>query len=162
MQLYALKAEYDNVLAICNAHAAENEGEIPESLDAALEAICGTLQDKAVNCALLVKNCLGEAAAIKCEEDKLRARRKVAENTADRVKTYLAAWIPAGTKISEARCTIGWRKSSAVIIDNDMLVPDALCEIERSVSKTAVKEAIQSGNVVAGAHIEDRLNISIK
>ena len=165
MQLYAIKSEYDAILQLCNQHAEENNGEIPESLSDSLEAICDTLEEKAVNCALLVKNCLGEAEAIKCEEKRLAARRKIAENTAERVKTYLSAYLPAGTKINEARVVIGWRKSEAVKINDGIAVPREYCRIIPETvepDKIALKSALKSGVEIAGVSIEEKQNIQIK
>lgn len=167
MKLYEIAEEYESLIA-----AIEN-GEIPEEAVAdTLESITSLLEDKADNIACLVKSLSAEASAIKVEEDELAKRRKQKERIVKRLKSYLSdVLLRSGyTKLETARNKITFRKSEGVVIDNeDSFIVWAeknnkglLTYPTPTVSKTAIKEAIDGGAEVVGARIEAKQNIQIK
>jgi hypothetical protein len=59
-------------------------------------------------------------------------------------------------KISLPEATVSiTRRGPAVQIIDDTLVPDAFCRFKREVSKTAIKDAINAGEEVAGAVLDN-------
>lgn len=167
MKLYEIAEEYEDLIA-----AIEN-GDVPEEAVAdTLESIQSLLEDKADNIACLVKSLSAEASAIKAEEDALAKRRKQKERIVQRLKSYLSdVLLRSGyTKLETARSKISFRKSEGVVIDNeDAFIAWAddhdkslLTYPSPTVSRTAIKQALDEGAEIVGARVESKLNIQIK
>lgn len=167
MKLYEIANEYLELLEAIEG------GEIPEeAIGDTLESIVALLEDKADSIACMVKNLSAEAAAIKVEEDTLKARRKAKERQAEWFKTYLADILQRSgcTKLETARVKLSFRKSESVTIDDEAAFiawaqkhNDSLLTYSApTISKTAVKDALASGAAIEGARIETRQNIQIK
>lgn len=123
--------------------------------------------EKIENIALWIKNLNAESDAIKVEADKLLERKKAIDNKAERLKKYLFE-ILSGEKFSSSKVVVSYRKSSTVEIDDSFIDwakdnhPEYLKFKEPEVDKIAVKQAINSGQVIVGARIVDKQNIQIK
>ncbi len=120
---------------------------------------------KIENIALWIKSLDYEAEAIKKEEEVLAERRKAKVKKVEQLKEYLASTI-AGQKYSTPRMQIGWRKSQSCKIIDENAIPDKFVKVEvvktLSIDKTAIKKAINSGEVVAGAVVVEKQNVQIK
>lgn len=166
MKLYDLTNDY---LALM---AAIDEGEIPEEAIAdTLEAITGSIEEKADNIACLLKNIDAEVVAIKAEEDRLKERRKAKEAAYDRLKQYLAdSLLRAGVaKVETARNKITFRKSEKVVCDEESFIDwaiknrdDLLTFAAPKANLTAIKNAIKEGAEIVGAELRVNQNIQIK
>lgn len=169
MKLYEIAEEYESLMC------AVESGDIPEEAIAdTLESITSLLEDKADNIACLIKNLTAEAEAIKAEKKNLEDRIKAKERRVESLKAYLSGvLIRSGygeRKLETARNRISFRKSKGVAIDNecDFMIwaqdnrNDLLTYKDPTINRTAIKKAIEDGEEVVGAHIEDRLNIQIK
>jgi len=64
--------------------------------------------------------------------------------------------------MNNSRIAISWRKSSAVEIQNEEVIPDDYYVIKRDISKTLISEAIKAGTTVPGAALVERQNLVIK
>ncbi len=121
---------------------------------------------KIENIALYIKNLESDAAQIKEEEKSLKTRRESKERKAARLKDYLSTSLIAGNqnKFETARVALSFRASKTVVIDDiEKLDKSYIKEkIEYAADKTAIKKALDAGESVAGAHIEERQNIQIK
>lgn len=125
-------------------------------------------EDKIENLALYAKDLKAQAAAIKTEKDNLAKRQKAAENRAASIERYLQG-VLAGQKRTYTRAAITYRKSEAVILENEEeflrfyqgreFIKE---KIERTVDKTQIKGLLKKGEILLGAHIEERQNIQIK
>ena len=73
------------------AQIIEAEGEITPEIEAELDGLEEAFNRKAEYIALLSREAKAEAAAVKQEEDRLRARRTAAEKREKRLKDYLQA-----------------------------------------------------------------------
>ena len=136
-------------------------GEIidPEKLDA-LEME----REKKIEAVILWrKDLLAEAEAVKKEADVLSKRAKSCENKAEQLKNYIS-YALNGEKFKTDRCSVSYRKTSGVVLDDIYKVSSKFWgDIKESwISKTKIKEAIEKGETVEGAHIEERQSISIK
>ena len=136
-------------------------GEIidPEKLDA-LEME----REKKIEAVILWrKDLLAEAEAVKKEADVLTKRAKSCENKAEQLKNYIS-YALNGEKFKTDRCSVSYRKTSGVVLDDIYKVSAKFWgDIKDSwISKTKIKEAIEKGETVEGAHIEERQSISIK
>lgn len=142
-------------------------GEInEEKAQSYLEALQIERAVKIENIALFIKNLESDAAEIKNEEKNLKARREAKERKAQRLKDYLSSSLIASkeSKFETAKVALAFKSSKAVIIDNlEKLDKSFIKEkIEYTADKTAIKKAIESGEIVNGAHIEVNQNLQIK
>ena len=168
MTLYELMTDYKNFLT-----AVEN-GDIPEEAIAdTLECIEASIDEKIDNIACMLKSLEADEQAIKVEEDRLVARRKVKANMRERIKTYLTDMLLAmgKTEFESPRNKITFRKSPGkVVLDDEKAFiewasvnDDSLLTYGKpTVNKTAIKEAIESGKEINGAKIVVSQNMQLK
>ena len=118
---------------------------------------------KIENIALYIKNLESDAAEIKAEEKNLKARREAKEKKAQRLRDYLASCLN-NTKFETAKVLLSFRSSKVVVIDNlEELDKTYIKEkVEYSADKTAIKKALDSGEIVIGARLEEKQNLQIK
>lgn len=140
----------------------------PQTLADTLESLGGELQIKAQNVALFVRGLEAEASAVKQWAKDAADRAKAMESRAERVREYMASHLEACgiEKIEGPGISIGWRKSSAVVIDCPDLIPVQFTRQKPppplEADKAAIAAAIKAGIEVPGAHIEQRRSLSIK
>lgn len=136
--------------------------ETGEILDeSALEQLQLDRDEKIENICLFIKDLKAEAAALDAEKKNLDARSTVAKRKSDSLSRYLQAMLD-GEKFKTARCSISYRKTSAVIVDDENELPELCVRIRKEPNKTAIKDYINAGVSVPGAHIEDRQSMIIK
>jgi hypothetical protein len=138
------------------------DGVIPDDWAEFLDTVQMERDKKCLAVAAMYREFDAEAEAISEEAKRLVARARTCGNKADRLKQYLASVVQVGEKLKDTRVQITWRKSSAVIIDDESKLPEACFQVVRSVSKTVVKEGLQSGAVKEGAHIETNNHLQIR
>lgn len=159
--------------AIANDYRAAAEKLADLDLDAqtiadTLEGLSGELEVKAQNVAMFVRNLETTVAAINEHTKAQQARAKSLELRAEALRDYLQRCMESTgiEKIEGPGIAIGFRKSSAVVIDEPGLIPAEFMRKPEppppSPDKTAISAAIKAGAAVPGAHIETRKNLSIK
>ena len=122
--------------------------------------------EKIENIGLWIKDLKAEASALKAEKDALAKRQKTAENKAERLTNYLQMMLE-GEKFKTPRLSVSYRTSKAVEVDNEFLSwamangEQYLRYKEPEVDKTAVKEALEKGEVPHAALVE-RVSVTIK
>lgn len=135
-----------------------------------LEALHLEREQKIESVALWYKNLCSDAEAYKAEKQVFADREAAAKKKADSLKKWLDAAL-AGEKLTTAKVAISFSKSKAVEIEDEAAfvayaqragLDDLLTYKEPTISKTAVKAAIESGREVMGAEIVERRNIKIK
>ena len=168
MKLYEISELYHDFMYALEA------GEIPEETIAdTLEAIEGTFIDKADNIACMIKSYEAEAKAIKEEKKILEQRAKEKENHAEWLKQYLANHMMSVgmAKVESPRVKLSFRKSKAVEAVNESECiaylqqigrDDCLTFKEPTLNRTALKEAIQNGEVFEGIALVERQNLQIR
>ena len=161
LNLYEMSREMESILLSIEIAASSDEGVIPDDLAIEIEALEGEKAEKCLNICRVIKNLTADSDAIAAEIKSMAARKKSKERSIDWLKSYLSTWAK-GEKYEDANTALTWRKSASVIIDDDLLVPDAQCIFKREPSKTEIKKAIASGEVVLYAHIAESLNPQIK
>lgn len=129
----------------------------------AFEALQMERNEKLENIALWVKNLLSEAEALKAEEKAFAERRKSAENKAESLKRYLDSALK-GHKFSTTKVAISYRKSTSVDVPDVEKLPEAYRKTVTTVSadKTAISAALKAGELVDGATLVEKNNLSIK
>lgn len=161
MSLYAIDA---NIEAILNGFEVVDEetGEIMGM--EALETLQMARAEKIENIACYIKNQAAYIGDLKAEEDALAERRKQAEKTVDRLKTYLAQSLD-GQKFASPRAAVSFRKTASVeIIDAGKLTVDYIREVPAKYEpdKAKIREALKAGKEVAGAQMKQSTSVIIK
>lgn len=138
--------------------------ETGEILDAErLDALQMERQDKVESVALWIKNLSADALAYKAEKEAFAEREKAALKKVESLKSWLAGALD-GQKFSTWRCAVTFRKSEAVEIEDEGMLPLEMKteKITYTPNKTAIKEAIKAGQEISGAKLVERLNATIK
>lgn len=146
------------------------DGETGEVIDMEKLAELQVEREKKIeSVACWVKNLTANAQDIREEEKALAERRRVLENKVERLKEYLSD-VLGGSKFETAKCSLSFRSSAAVSIDDETATMDWLTQNYRddvikytaSVNKKALGDILKNGVKVPGAHIEFKNNLSIK
>lgn len=138
--------------------------ETGEILDAsALEQLQIDRDEKIENICLYIKDLKAEAVALDNEKNALEARKAAAEKKSDSLSRYLQAMLD-GEKFKTARCAVSYRKTQAVNIVDESLLPNEYLRFKTTSApdKTAIKDAIKAGKDVPGAMLEERQSMTIK
>lgn len=118
--------------------------------------------EKIENVACWIKELKAEAEALKAEKLAFAERQRVAENKAESLKNWLA-YVLNGEKFKTTRASITFRTTDKVeIADITQLDENFLRYKEPEADKTAIKEAIKSGQEVAGATLVSSTSVIIK
>ena len=139
----------------------------PQTVSDTLESLSGALEVKAQSVAYMVRNLEVTAAAIKQHEAEQKARRQAIENRADSLRAYLARCMEATgiEKIEGPGVKLSFRKSSAVVVDAEDLIPAEYMRTKPAPppepDKAAIAAALKAGEVVPGVHIEARKSLQI-
>lgn len=143
-------------------------GEGGEISDETLEKILALEVERdalALDLAALAKQEYAVAAAVKDQAKALAERARSYEERAARYEQAIERAIPVGTKLRDARAEISWRKSKAVHILEESLLPDEMMRVPEVVAepnKKAIAEALKAGKTVPGAELEERINLQIR
>ena len=154
MSLYTINQEILNCVDL-------ETGEILD--EQASEALQSERNEKLENIALWVKNLLSEAEALKAEEKAFAEREKKARNKAESLKRYLDSALN-GQKFNTTKVAISYRKSTSVDVLDVEKLPEAYRKTVTTVSadKTAISAALKAGELVDGATLVEKNNLSIK
>lgn len=150
----ALAADYEKLQRLVET------GEFtPEEIADTLEGIGGALGDKLDAIMIHVRNLEGQANTLGEEAKRLADRKKSFERQAKDLKKYaLVCLLASGLdKLKTVKNTFTAVKGRAsVVIDDESLLPNELVDVQTVVSpdKKAIKEALENGIEVPGAHIE--------
>ena len=121
-------------------------------------------RDKKIsNVACWIKDLKAEADAIKAEKNALAKRQTVCENKVEQLKDYLTRALN-GIKFKDARCSISYRKSESVEVDDSVIdkLPEEYIKVEKTVRKTELKDAMKLGFEFEGCRLIEKNNIQIR
>ena len=118
---------------------------------------------KIENIALWVLEDEAMAKSIKEQENKLKERREILEQRIEKRKEFLR-YIAEGKKLKTDRVTVSYRKSDAVKIVNEEIIPPEFkaTKTSYSVCKDEIKKALKAGQAVNGAELESRISTIVK
>jgi hypothetical protein len=139
-----------------------------QTMSDTLEGMSGDLEVKAQNVAYMARNLEVTAEAIKDHAKAQTDRAKAIEARAEHLRNYLKSCMElAGIqKIEGPGICISFRKSSAVVIDAEELLPVEYLRTPPpppvAPDKKAIGDALKAGHPVAGAHLEMRQSLQIK
>jgi hypothetical protein len=149
-------------------------GEITEDAIAdTLAGIDGEFDDKADDIACFIKSLLSDKQAIKAEIDILADRADAKQHKADKLIDYLFQQfkLAGKTKVETARNIIMVKKCpvSVQIGNTESFVlwakgnaADLLTFKEPAPDKKAIKQALQNGDIIPGAFLENNEKLAIK
>lgn len=139
----------------------EIDEETGEILNAdALDSLELERDTKIENIALWIKNLKAEAEAVKKQKEAFYSREKALTNKAERLKEYLANNL-MGEKFKTDRVVLSWRKSQAVEVD-DNFSDERFIKYEPKISKSEIKDALKSGEIIEGARLVENNSLQIK
>lgn len=159
--LYHIEAQYMELLR----QVEEAGGELTPEIDNALQLTEQQMQEAAINIGFVIKTLEdkegligGEIARLSEIGYKVGAAKELLKN---RLKKSMQQF--GIEKVTSPTLTVSFRKSNAVEIENEALVPAAYFDPKPPVvNKTRIKEALQAGEDVPGASIVHRKNLQIK
>ena len=160
-KLYNIQKEYFQLLG----QIEEAEGEITPEIDTALQFTEQKLQAEGCEVGLLIKSIDYWEEIVEAEIKRLEGIRTKAIKGKELLKNRLSeAMKQFGIeRISTPTITISFRKSEAVEINEETIVPPAFFDQPPpKVSKSRIKEAIKAGQDVPGASIVVRNHLQIK
>lgn len=112
--------------------------------------------------ALWIKNLDALAASIKAERDAFDKRMKSVENKAKSLREWLKNALEC-SPFETAKVCVSFRKSEQTEVDENVLDKKWFKEkISYTPDKTAIKNAIKSGQTIEGARIIINQNVQIK
>lgn len=158
--LYEIRTDLEHVLA-GGLIVDEETGEVLFDSDN-LEKLQAEYNDKLEAVGLFIKNAESDAAAIREEEKRLAARRRVLENKSKRLREYMLLNLGDGQKVKTARIDISTRYTEAVEVEADAELDDEWCRIKKEPNKTAIKEALKAGVEIPGAAIVKNRSLQVK
>lgn len=159
--LYHIEAQYLELLR----QVEEAEGEITPEIDQALQFTERQMQEAAINIGYVIKSIEDKQNIIAAEAKRLTGLMlkliKAEELLKNRLKESMQRF--GIEKVSSPTLTVSFRKSNAVEIENEALIPAAYFDSKPpTVSKTRIKEAIKAGTDVPGATLVEHKNLQIK
>ena len=150
-ELYEVYSEIEN-----------NGGEMSPELEAALEITEAERMTKGEGYVYVIKQLKSQADLLKAEAKRLQEIAKQYENSADKLADRLLQSVIAHGQIKTAFVTISTRKSKSVSITDESLLKAEYLRIKTEPNKTAIKEALESGEEVQGALIVENYSLNIR
>jgi hypothetical protein len=139
-----------------------NGGEMTPELEAALEISESERLSKGEGYVYVIKQLKSQADMIKSEIKRLQEVAKRYETSADKLADTLLESIIAHGQIKTAFVTISSRKSKSVSITDESLIPSEFLRVKTEPNKTALKEALESGQIIDGALIVENVSLNIR
>ena len=134
-----------------------------------LDSLGGELEAKATNVIMFARNLEASAGAIKQAEQAMSERRKKLEAKASSIYAYLLANLQACeiTKIESPYFSMSVRKNpESVVVDFEGSIPKEYFTLPDPplprLDKSKLKEAMKSGLVIEGVHLESKYRLDIK
>jgi hypothetical protein len=139
-----------------------NGGEMTPELEATLEITEAERMTKGEGYVYVIKQLRSQADMIKSEIKRLQELAKRYESSADKLADTLLQSVVAHGQIKTALVTISSRKSKSVSITDESLLQAEYLRIKTEPNKTAIKEALESGQEVQGALIVENYSLNIR
>lgn len=126
-------------------YAEENDGLIPEDVDAKLEAMLLERDKKISHVSRWLKSLNAEFDAVDAESKRLKSRCDSIQNRIDGVKRFLSHAVGEGNKFKDGVVSIYWKKSKSVNVVDATYLPKEYQKITVEPNKTDIKKDIELG-----------------
>lgn len=119
--------------------------------------------EKIENCIKVIRNKSAQVEAYKAEIKRLQDLKTSEEKAVERIKSSVsdAMRLTQHDKLETTLFKVGFRKSKAVVVDEDKL-PKKYQIVSYKPDKKTIKELLKSGKRIKGAVLEERSNLSIR
>ena len=145
---------------------AEQEGEITPEQDEQLAINRYELETKAVDYSMAILQLNAWVEMADKEAKRVTAIKNAYKKTSETLKQRITDAMERYDikEVKDATIKVSLRKSVQTIIDDLDQVPKQYktIKVETTPDKTAIKKAIQEGEIIEGAHLEERNNLQIK
>lgn len=172
MTLYELDYNLRQLDALMTASQDETTLEI---LEDAKKILLQDIEEKAVDILTYMSDCSARAKHLKDEAERITNKAKALEKRAEFLKNLLKTHLQTTgqTKATYGNYDVALAKTPVKVVltdDAEQLLPDDLCRITRTPDKTAIKEKMTDGKLIANidgkeielAHLETSETIRIK
>ena len=161
--LFEITAEQRQLMAMLE----EAEGELTPEIEQMLEVNQYNLEHKAEqyrNAILINKGDIDRAKKEKKRLDAfIKAKERSNEAMTSRLKDAMLAFDTPKIEIDGGvGGVLSFRKSVAVVIDDENEVPEAYRKTTWTLDKTAIKEALKNGEDVPHACLQENMNLQVK
>lgn len=164
--LYNITNEYKEIYNQLIESIDYETGEVDTILSNALDVKGQEFEVKALNTASVIKMLEDEQAKYEAEIKRLTDEKDKIKNAVTEAKTRVkdACLLLGFKKIDGVNSSISFRQSVKTIIDNLDELPDEYKKrtVKVEADLTKIKKAIQSGETINGAHLEENENLQIK
>lgn len=148
----------------------ENGGEVNDEIMEDLAIRRENFQTKAEAYAKFILKLESEAEQAAAEIKRIQALKKAKENTVIRLKETLLSALMVFTeedskgirRYETPLAKLSTRKSTAVEILDDTIIPDDFWVIKKEVSKSTIGQAIKDGAEVPGAQLKENISLAIR
>jgi hypothetical protein len=145
---------------------AEQEGEITPEQDEQLAINRYELETKAVDYSMAILQLNAWVDMADKEAKRVTAIKNAYKKTSETLKQRITDAMERYDikEVKDATIKVSLRKSVQTIIDDLDQVPKQYktVKVETTPDKTAIKKAIQEGEIIEGAHLEEKNNLQIK
>lgn len=148
----------------------ENGGEVNDEIIEELAIRRENFQYKAEAYAKFILKLESEADQAAAEIKRIQALKKAKENTVLRLRESLLAALMVFTeedakgirRYETPLAKLSTRKSQAVEVLDEQLIPADFWVIKKEVSKSTISQAIKDGEEVPGAQLKENVSLSIR
>lgn len=153
--LYELQGSYAQIQQMIEEGA--------EGLEDILKTVEGAIEEKLEGYAMVIKNLESDVVGMKAEEKRIAERRKGIENQLERMKNAIAQTLQNSgqDKVKTEKFTFSWRKSSAVHITDETLIPKEYINVTTTISRQELAKRLKN-EAIPGAELIENKSLSIR
>lgn len=149
---------------LINAMLEENGGELTPEIEEAMQITEENFLDKAEAYGATISEYDAQAEACAAEIKRLTAYKRTCENVSKRMKERMADAMQAFSrdKVTAGTFRFSFRNSTAVVVQNEDIIPEEFFKTERTLNKRDLMNALKAGEYIAGAMLETRKSIQMR
>lgn len=163
MTTFEIKQEYQALTELLENEFDPETGEfvdVESILKEEIEKLNDEKESKLENIEYLKRDFKAKSVSLKDEIKRLQARAKSFERQVENL-TKLQIFLLNGEKLKTDKFTFSFRKSKAVEIENEDIIPDDFKVISYRVDKTKLKKVLEN-EVIPGAKIVEKKSLSVR
>lgn len=149
---------------LINAMLEETGGELTPEIEEAMLITEENFISKAEAYGATISEYDAQAEACAQEIKRLQAFKKTCENVSKRMKERISDAMMTFDmdKVTAGTFRFSFRKSTAVVVENEELIPEEYFRTERTICRKELMDALKAGEVIAGAMIETRQTLQMR
>lgn len=149
---------------LINAMLEENGGELTPEIEEAMQITEENFLDKAEAYGATITEYDAQAEACDAEIKRLLSYKRTCQNVSRRMKERLSDAMRTFHRenVTAGTFRFSFRKSTAVVVENEDMIPDEFFKTERTLCKKELKDALKAGDIIVGAKLETRQTIQMR